>query len=263
MHLTMQSKMTGDGSPLVLVPGGLTGWVSWDSCVPELSKKHKVIQVQLLNVDYGLRGEPLPDNYSLETESQALADTLHQHDIEKADIVAWSYGAATTLDFILNHPEIVRTVTLIEPPAIWILRSRGLLSQELQEQEKLIETFNVPKISEEQLVWFTHFAGFVPEDVDPKSLPQWPIWSKFRQSLKNNPAVFRYTNSIERIRHFNKPVLLITGEGTATFLADIIQVLAEELPNVRVERYPGGHAPHIVAKDQFLTRLNTFLETQN
>jgi hypothetical protein len=30
-QMKMQSKINGDGLPVILVPGGLTGWISWDA----------------------------------------------------------------------------------------------------------------------------------------------------------------------------------------------------------------------------------------
>jgi len=38
------------GEPIVLVPGGLSGWISWKPHAEILSKDYKVIRVQLLNM---------------------------------------------------------------------------------------------------------------------------------------------------------------------------------------------------------------------
>lgn len=255
----MKSEITGEGSPLVLVPGGLTGWLSWKPFAPLLDKDHKVVRLQLLNVDYGLQNKPLPQNYSSSFESRTLANTIAQLGIAKADFVAWSYGAAITLDFALNNPECIRSLTLIEPPAIWVLRNKELLTKELDEDQKQMQTLNFDNITEDQLVWFTHFAGFVPSSVDPKTLPQWPVWLQHRQSLRDNIVVFDHTDSLNRVRDFHKPVLLVTGEGTSLFLAEIIRVLSEEFPDARIAKFPGGHAPHIVAQNDFLLRLRDFL----
>lgn len=255
----MNSEITGKGDPLVLVPGGLTGWLGWEPFVPLLDKNHKVVRLQLLNVDFGLHNRPLPQNYSLSFESQALANTVEQLGIRQADFVAWSYGAAITLNFALTHPEWIRSLTLIEPPAIWVLREKGLLTQELDEDQKQMQTLTTDSITEDQLVWFTHFAGFVPTKVDPKTLAQWPVWLQHRQSLRNNIVVFTHTDSLKRIRGFHKPVLLVTGEGTSLFLAEIIKALSEEFPDVRIAKFPGGHAPHMVAQNDFLLRLRDFL----
>lgn len=256
----MKSKVTGEGEQLVLLPGGLTGWISWEPYLPLLAQGRKITLFQLLNVQYGLEKRPLPPDYSISYESRDLNESLEKLDIDKADFVAWSFGAAITLNFALDHPEKVNSLTLIEPPAIWTLRNRGLLTEVLDQDEKQMEGLSTNDISEEQLVWFTHFAGFVPPALDPRSLPQWPVWMQHRQSLRDNIVVFEHQDSLERLRNFHKPVLLVTGEGTSPFLAEIIKVLGEELPDARTARFPGGHAPHLAAQEEFLTRLREFLE---
>ena len=74
--LKLQVKVNGEGKPLILVPGGLTGWKSWEPFVEIFTaKQREVIMVQLLSVEYGIENSQLPENYSLGTESQALAET--------------------------------------------------------------------------------------------------------------------------------------------------------------------------------------------
>lgn len=132
--MKLLSKVTGNGTPILLVPGGLTGWISWDPHAEILSSKRKVIQVQLINVDYGFNNLPLPPDYSVKTESNALSATLDELGVTLSiDIVAWSYGAAVTLDYVLDHQDKVRSLTLIEPPAFWVLKSIGELDDDTKE----------------------------------------------------------------------------------------------------------------------------------
>ena len=65
--LTMLTEVTGEGEPLVLVPGGLTGWASWMPFAERLAPSRKVVRVQLLSVQLGLEGRPLPTDYSPKT----------------------------------------------------------------------------------------------------------------------------------------------------------------------------------------------------
>ncbi len=255
----MKSEVLGQGSPVILVPGGLTGWLSWKPHAEQLAAHHKVVRMQLLSVDLGLRNEPLPEHYSVDTETGALARALDQIDIEDADFAAWSYGGEITLNFALNNPSRTRSLTLIEPPAIWVLRSRGPLSKEALEEQKHIQSLGSGDVSESQLEWFLHFAGIVPTGVDPRKLPQWPSWMEHRQSLRTQDVPFRHHDSIERVRNFRKPVLLFKGEGSSPFLHQIIDILGEEFPNAQVRMLPGGHAPHLVSIGEFMTILNAFI----
>lgn len=257
--MKLETQMTGNGDPVVLMPGGLTGWISWISHAEVLAKHYRVVRAQLLGVALGLENKPLPKDYGVRYESRALAEALEGLSLAPFHLVGWSFGAEVSLDYALNHPERIRTLTLIEPPAIWVLRTKEPLSQALLDEQKTIAKLGPGDVSEDQLAWFSHFAGFVPKDVDPRALPQWPVWVKHRQSLRTGDAAFRHDDSAKRLSAFARPTLLVKGTGSAPFLHDIIGALAEMLPTNRVVELPGGHAPQLAAKDDFLKILTGFL----
>lgn len=255
----MQAEATGAGEPLVLVPGGLTGWLSWQPFVEPLAALRQVVRVQLLSVDLGLGNEPLPAEYSVEMESAALRNTLDRLGIARADVAAWSYGAQVALDFALDAPDRIRTLTLIEPPAFWVLRSRGPLDLAAQAFERAMRGYGPGAITEEQLARFAHFAGFVPPNTDPRQMPQWPVWSHHRRSLATGDVPFRHDDDIGRVRRFPRPVLLFKGEGSPAYLRGIIDILGEEFPHARVEELPGAHALHIVSMPRWLELFTAFI----
>lgn len=254
----MESDISGSGEPLILLPGVLSGWISWLPHAEVLAESRKVIRLQLLNVKLGLAGVPLPPEYSAEHEVKALGKTLDDLAIEEADFAGWSYGAQITLSFAIHNPDRVRSLTLVEPDVYWILRQRGLLSKQLLDDQSYVRTLAKDNVSEAELITTLHFIG-VPEDVDPRTLPQWPVWREHRQSLRVGDVPFRHKDSIELVRAFQKPVLLVKGDGSKSYLHNIIDVLAEELPDARIVTFPGGHSAHIVSMQPFLERFNEFL----
>jgi pimeloyl-ACP methyl ester carboxylesterase len=256
--MKMQSEVTGSGRPIVLVPGGLTGWASWEPFVKMFSDKRTVIRVQLIGVQFGLEDRPLPDDYSVKTESRALAATLDSLGYNTpVDVVGWSFGAFTSLDFALDNPGRIRTLTLIEPPAMWVLRVTGKWDDQAQQAADLFKT-QTGDITEDMLSEFLLHAGFVQPGQSPSELPKWNYWIPFRCSLRINPAVVSYRDDIARLKNFQPPVLLVKGTGSTEWLHHVIDGLSETLPHSRVVEFPGGHAPHIVSMDKFLPELEKF-----
>jgi pimeloyl-ACP methyl ester carboxylesterase len=258
--MRMKSETTGQGDSLVLVPGGLTGWMSWKACAEALSEKYRVTRVQLLAVDLGLQGQPLPDGYSVETEVTALAEAMAAEGIKEAHFAAWSYGALTTLSYAVRNPGRVRSLTLIEPPAFWTLNASGDFKARLARDQEVLRSLGPGDVTEDQLAWFCHFAGFVLPDVDPRTLPQWQSWVQHRQSLRNGDAAYRHLEDIKKVKAFQKPVLLFKSSQSTEWLQAIIDVLSREFPRAATHDLPGGHALHLVSREKFLPIFQDFLQ---
>jgi pimeloyl-ACP methyl ester carboxylesterase len=252
---TLKSEISGEGNPLVLVPGGLTGWKSWEPFTGYFTaQRRKVVRVQLMNVEYGIDNRPLPDGYSVGTESNALRAALDSLLLkDPVDIIAWSFGAFISLDFALNNPKRIRTLTLIEPPAIWLLKDQD-------QKSDLVRFFNSlnGEITDDMLSKFLAKVGFVKEGESPRNLPQWQQWHPYKYSLRNSPAVVNHTDKINHLKNLKAPVLLVKGTGSASFLHSIIDELSSYLSDARVIEMPGGHAPHIVSRDIFLEEWKMF-----
>lgn len=256
--MKMQCEVTGSGRPLVLVPGGLTGWASWEPFAKTFSEKRTVIRVQLLGVQFGLENRKLPEDYSVKMESGALAATLDSLGYNMpVDVVAWSFGAFTSLDFALGHPNRIRTLTLIEPPAMWVLRATGKWDDESQKTADFFQT-QKGDITEDMLAEFLQHAGFVQQGQSARELPQWNYWVPFRRSLRINPSVVSFRDDVKRLKNFQPPVLFVKGTGSTPWLHLIIDELSKNIPHSRVVEFAGGHAPHIVCKDKFLIELEKF-----
>jgi pimeloyl-ACP methyl ester carboxylesterase len=256
--IKMQSVISGTGSPVLLVPGGLTGWNSWEPHAKILSEKRTVIRVQLLNVQYGNENIALPEDYSINTESQALAATLDSLGyLDPVDVVGWSYGAFTSLQYSLDHPERIRTLTLIEPPAMWVLRSNSKFDEQTQLESDFFLKLH-GDITEDMLAGFLEHAGFVKPGQSARELPQWNHWINFRYSLRNSPAVVNYKDDKKRLQNFPAPVLLVKGTGSSAWLHRVIDELGKNIPGSRIIELPAGHGPHIVSMNEFLSRLEKF-----
>jgi pimeloyl-ACP methyl ester carboxylesterase len=118
----LQALIQGSGSPLVMLGGGTAGAAEFEAPARVLADDYRVIRLETLNMERSQRHEPLPGGYSIRTESAAMARALDRLRIDRpVDLVGYSFGALVALDYALDHPHRVRTLTLMAPPALWVL----------------------------------------------------------------------------------------------------------------------------------------------
>jgi len=92
----------GQGSPVVVLHGGLANSDYLGNQVRALARHHRVIVVDSRGHGRSTRDDQ-PFGYDLMTDDVvALLDTL---DIRRTDIVGWSDGAIIALDMAMRHPE--------------------------------------------------------------------------------------------------------------------------------------------------------------
>ena len=256
--MNLPAVETGAGEPpTILVPGGLLGWLSWEPHAARLAVTRRVLRVQLLSVARAIDTRPLPPGYSVTMEADALAATLDEHHALPADVVAWSYGAEIALSFALRDPDRIRSLTLIEPPAVWVLRARGTIDDDNRQVAARLGALG-DDVTEDDLEMFATEVGFCPPGKSPRQMAAWPLWARHRQALRSSRHAIDHQDSLDAWRGFSRPVLLVKGKGSARFLHQIVDGLAAELPGARVLTLPGGHAPQLVAMDAFLAELVSF-----
>ncbi len=247
--------VTGRGDPIVLMPGGLSGWLSWIPFVEPLAKDRQVVRVQLRSVELAEAGVPYPPDYGTLTEREALRATVDALGLNRFDLVGWSYGGHCSLAFALEYPHPVRTLTVIEPPAHWILRETGYAPTVLRQSEAFDRATAGKEITIDDLKGFLLRAGLAKPGENVESLPGWPVWVRNRQVISINGTLWDYTDSLDRLRLLQVPVLAVKGTETTEDLAAIVDDLVATVPHGRLLELPGGHACHLQNRDRFLVEL--------
>jgi pimeloyl-ACP methyl ester carboxylesterase len=248
-------EVTGQGEPIVLMPGGLSGWLSWIPFAQRLSKERMVVRVQLRSVELAEAGEPYPADYGTLTEREALLATVEELGLDSFDLVGWSYGGHVALAFALEYPGRVRTLILIEPEASWILRETGHAADALVKAEAYDRSFTGREITIGDLKDFLVRAGLGEPGDDFESLSSWPVWVRNRQVLSTIGTIHDYTDSLERLRSLDIPVLAVKGTDTTEQDTAVVDDLAAAVPRARLLELPGDHASHIENIDRFLDEL--------
>ena len=256
----LKYEVTGEGEPLVLIPGGLTGWLSWIPHAERLSATRRVIRVQPIHNELGSNGVPGDATYTAETEREALRMTLDALGIERADFAGWSGGGRALIEFALAYPYRVRSLTLVEPAAYWMLEQHGDPSPELDELNGFIHDLAGTEVTEDDLARFLVIAGFAGTPQEAKKDPNWERWMTHRMALSwQSKELDRSGRSVDELTAIGCPVLLVKGTITTEWEKRVVDELGALIPGARVVELEGDHASHIQSIDRFLEELEVHL----
>ena len=256
----LQHDVRGEGPPIVLVPGALTGWHAWALHQKSLSRTRRAIRVQPIHNELGSAGEAGDLSYTAVTERESLRLTLDALDLDTADFAGWSGGGRALMEFALSYPARVRSLTLVEPAATWVLEQTGDADEEITGLTELLHSLAGHDVSDEDLTRFLQVAGFIEPGEDAIQHPNWQRWVPHKQALSwQGEKVDRSGRTVEELRTISCPVLLVKGAATADWLKRVVDVLGQRVPSAKVVELEGDHASHIHSIDAFLDALEAHL----
>ena len=100
----------GDGQPLVFIHGLGSSTRDWEAQVSEFSKFYRVITFDLRG--HGQSDKPVGP-YSIPMMATDLAGLLNALHISSVHLVGISLGGAVAFQFALDHPAMVKTLTIV------------------------------------------------------------------------------------------------------------------------------------------------------
>jgi pimeloyl-ACP methyl ester carboxylesterase len=251
----------GEGEPIVLMPGTITGWVDWLPYAERFAERHMVVCPQLRSIELIEAGQPIPETYGVDTEREALLATADTLGLDQFDLVGWSSGGHIALMFALAYPERVRTLTLIEPSAVWLLRETGRAHdrREAKRVADIIGAITDKDITVDDLKAFVVRVGLAEPGTDIESAPDWPLMVQNRQSLALIEKEWDHTHTLEHLHALDVPILVVKGTDTVDFMAAIANGIVANAPNATLLELPGGHTCHLENLDRFLEALDRHL----
>jgi len=246
-----------------MIGGGTRGA---DEFIPHarlLAGSYRTIRLQTLNISRSRQKQALPSDYSIGTEVAAVDGTLKQLGVRvPVDFVGHSSGALIALQFALEHPEKVRTLTLAEPPAFWVVPKKELHSRpDMRAMYEILSTLG-PDVepTDEQWIRFRCLLGECGLQKPDPHEARWQEWVTRRGALRGLSAIAQLEGNVNRLKSFRRPVLIVTGKNTVSFHRRINDILAADFPVVERLELPGSHAAVVSAQDEFLNGLQSFLE---
>jgi 3-oxoadipate enol-lactonase len=252
---TLYYEVHGEGEPLVIVMGLSADILAWALQLPEWSKQYKVIAVENRDVGRSSYATEPYDITDMADDVVALADHL---EIDDFHLLGLSMGGAISQEVAINHPERVRTLTLVvtwggsgfiglERTRLWKKRLDHF-SFEDHLDELLLQTFSEQFLNNEQMrTWLRDAMLANPNRQKPEGF------------LRQLDACGRHETR-DRLDRISAPTHVIGGEYDVMVPIWKSMELADGIPGARhsvLEKQP--HGVNIEAAQQFNALVLDFL----
>lgn len=252
--------IAGSGDPVVLIPGGLTGWLSWIPHQQALADRWQMIRIQPIHNELGSAGQVQDPSYGIDVAIDSLVMTLDHLELDRPHFAAWSAGGHLLLEFIRQHPDRVRSMTLIEPASRWMLPLIGFEDPNLAEIDAVTARMAGSEVTDDDFALFLAHAGFVSNPAEARTHPYWERGYSHRQTLSwMSDRYFASDATLDDLRAMTAPTLAVKGTVTEEWEKRVADVLGDLMPSARVLELEGGHACHIEDIDTFLPEFERHL----
>lgn len=251
----------GSGDPVVFVHGGISDLRIWERQIAAFSENHRVVAYSRR---YAWPNTDIPDGVDdqMLPHVEDLAELLRALDLAPAHLVGNSWGGFIALLTALRYTELVRSLTVEEPPVIPLFMSTPPKPQEI-----ITVLLTRPRTGT-ALVGFMA-SGFVPSyralkkgDLEGSvrifaravlggdvydGLPaevkmQWLDNARTHRAQFLGAGFPTFTDN--DARRITTPTLLITGEKSPAFMHRLTDRLGELMPNT--ERVDIPNASHVM-----------------
>jgi pimeloyl-ACP methyl ester carboxylesterase len=213
--IQMYYEIHGDGTPLILLHGGLGNTGDWKNQFPAFSGQYKVITLDSRGCGRSTFSKQ-PLSYSLmASDVIALMDYLG---IKQAHILGWSDGGIIALDLAINHPD--RLIKVIAYGANYNLSGART---SLGESDKFGSRMSQASQDYQKL-------SLNPEKWDALVSDTFKMWS----SEPNYTA--------EQLGSITVPILILDGDNDGAVYTEHTKEMARLIPGAKLTLIPGtGH----------------------
>lgn len=254
--IEMNYEYEGEGDPVVLVTGFGADLFQWGLQTPELSKNYKVYMID--NRGVGLTDKP-DGPYSIKMMADDLAGFFKAMGIENAHLVGHSMGGMISQRFALDHPELLRSLTLA---STYCRAPRGA-EMMLMLWTDILEKLGVEAFVTNVMGWCFTFDFVDKQNNTMMMIRQMSINHLNEAPLLPGPfrsqaaaaAEFDISDEIENI---NVPTMVLVGEGDILTPPKWSEEIAGRIPGSTLKVIEGGHAFHNEAPAIFNQALLEF-----
>jgi 3-oxoadipate enol-lactonase len=252
-------RETGEGFPIVCIHGYTGNSRNWALTAPALAERFRVISVDLRG--HGLSAKPVSeDAYAFEMMASDVYELLKTLEISECVLVGHSMGGMVSQLFVLEHPEMLRALVLVDTAAEV---PKGLLYDERRKQRQTLleiaRTEGMEAVFEAQLK-----VTPIPEAF--KANPEYiDIWRQ-QFLMTSREAYIACANGMSTRRSLlgglsaiSVPTLIICGKHDEPFL-DPSSDMHKAIPGSALVIIEGaGHGPQMETPGEFNRVLSAFV----
>ncbi|MFY9242271.1 MAG: alpha/beta hydrolase [Polaribacter sp.] len=242
----------GKGTAVVLIHGFLENSTMWKNIAPELSKRNRIITVDLLG--HG-KTDCLGYVHSMELFAEAIEAVLKHLKIRKFILVGHSLGGYISLALAKNNPNKIKGLCLLNSTSNEDSEERKNLR--LRANKMVQNNFdNIVKISVSNLFHQENLSKFKEEiEAIKKEALQTPIQGYI--AANEGMRIRSNTNHILSKNNFKK--LIIIGEKDPVL--DYESSLEEaKRTNTEIVVFNGGHMSYVENRDDLISVLKEFIK---
>lgn len=232
----------GSGESLIFIHGSISDYRVWISRMKPYSNDYHVIAYSRR---YAYPNEQVFDesaDYSVRVHADDLYALIKEFDLKRVNIVAHSYGAFTALLMALDHPEVVNSMVLGEPPAASLAQSTRIgreswaafLEDDLRPAKQDFMAEN-NEAALEHFVQGVFGDDFRLSQVPPEVKEGWMDNLSELWGIAMNEDFPPLDEAA--IKSLDVPVLLLVGDISPSYLPEITNELHRLLPRSEIVRF--------------------------
>ena len=245
---------SGKGPAVVLIHGFLENTTMWNLIIPELSKRNRVIAIDLLG--HG-KSDCIGYTHSMELFAETLEAVLKKVRIRKCILVGHSLGGYVALAFAEKHPKRVKGLCLMNSTSNEDTADRKLLRT--RANKMVHKNFsNLVRMSFTNL--FSEESRIVFKDQMKNALSeamQTPIQGYIagQEGMKLRPN----RNHVLAENSFKKLIIMGKKDAVLDYKTSLEEV---EKTNSKHVVLPQGHMSHIENLEKLILILKDFLKSR-
>jgi 3-oxoadipate enol-lactonase len=246
----------GSGEPVVFVHAGVANRHMWDDQVAALKDAYRVIR-------YDTRGYGETDTEAVSFSNRADIGALLDHLGEaSAHVVGLSRGASIALDFALEFPDRVRSLTVAAGGVGGYEAPESSAEDDFAEPERLWEAKDWKALADWETAFWVDGPGQSADRVDSSIRSRvhgWILSNYEAEKEEGEPQVLD-PPAAQRLAQLHAPLLVMLGTLDEPGTSASMRYLASIIPGAQLEEFESAHMVNLEHPERFNRVLRAFLD---